>query len=124
MAWITIKPENTGGGRTAAPPSARMHKDGALVMSAACMKLLGETKRVLVQVEPTLRAIRLTPTTPTNTGAFSINGGGGATPPRVSLRKAVRKWPSLVGVYGEVKRIAGGVELRQTADARPAKDEE
>lgn len=118
MPWITIKPENAGGGRTAAPPSARMYKDGAFVMSVTCMRLLGAIERVLVQVDPDKRAIRLTPTTPNNVDGFSINGGGGASPSRISLRKAVRNWSGLAGEYREIHKTAGGVELRLTTSAK------
>lgn len=112
MPWIKIKPESSGGGRAPAPAGARMYKGGQLVINANCLRLLGETERIEVEVDPDRPAIRMSPTTPTNEGAYTVIGGGGAIQTRINLTKVARRWPQFVGDY-TAHKIAGGVELRK-----------
>lgn len=116
MALITIKPENTGGGRASSKPSARVYKEGQLIINAAASKLLGTVERAIVQVDNQIGLIVLTPTTPDNEGgSFSVNGGG-YMPVRLSIRGAVRRFPHLVGEY-EVRKRSGAIELRQVSES-------
>lgn len=115
MAWYTLKPNNTGGGRTRMPPAARVDKQGQLSLNHEACELLGQPARVIVRVDPEAGLIRLTPTTPNDTGGFSLSGGGNS-PHRIRIQAAVGRWPALVGQYAVV-RIAGGIELRRETDA-------
>lgn len=115
MALVTIKPENVGGGRSSGQPSGKLYKEGQFTLNAAFSKLLGNVERVIVQVDDKLPIIVLTPTTPTNEGgSFSVNGGG-YMPIRLTLRGAVRRFPHLIGDYDQVRKRAGAIELRQSA---------
>ena len=114
MPWLSIKPTNSGGGRKPTSPTAKLYASGQLTISHATCALLGEPDRVLVSIEPELQRIRLEPTTPTHTGAFSLSGGGNS-PHRIGLKSVSAKYPALVGEYLATK-IAGGVELRKVED--------
>ena len=111
MAWYTLKPVNTGGGRPRQTPSAKIDSRGQLTLNHEACALLGYPERVIVRVEPELCQIRLAPTTPDDTGGFSLSGGGN-TPHRIRMQAAIGRWPTLVGKYA-VRRTAGSVELRQ-----------
>lgn len=110
MTWHTIKPGNPGGGRQRTTPAAKLYESGQLTINAAGAALLGYPDRVLLTVDPDAKRMRLAPTTPDNSGGFSLSGGGN-TPHRIMCKEVVRRWPSLAGEY-TVQRIAGGVELR------------
>lgn len=109
MAWINIKPVNTGGGRKSTAATAKLYATGMLSISHAACKMLGSPERVLVQINPETRRIRLMPTTPDNNGAFSLAGGGN-TPHRIGIRSATTSYPELIADY-KVTKIAGGIEL-------------
>lgn len=111
MPWVNLKPDNRGGGRKRQPPSAKLSAAGLLVLNHEAGDLLGNPAKVLVQVEPETCMFRMFPTTPDNTGGFSLSGGG-ATPPRIKITSATSQWPHLVGDY-QVIRSAGGIELRK-----------
>lgn len=110
---VTLRPENLGGGRARGTPSARMYKDGQLVLNAACAALLGNTERIVVQVDDKQAIIVITPTTPDNEGGGFRVAGGGNAPIRITLRAAARRFPHLIGEYDQVRRRAGAVELRR-----------
>ncbi len=74
-----------------------------------------EAPRVRVQIDPDARLIRLTPATPTDTGAFALAGGGNAQH-RLGMKAAAAKWPMMCTSY-TVVRIAGGIECRPVATA-------
>lgn len=114
MAWIQVKPTNSGGGRRPAAPTAKLYESGQLTLSSATSALLGFPPKVLVQVEPDQRRIRLQPTTPENQGGFALSGGGNS-PHRIGFKAAATKYPRLVGDYSAVK-IAGGIELRKARE--------
>lgn len=115
MAWITVKPENVGGGRPRRAPAARFYpKTGQLALNHAAVALLGVPRRVYVQVEPELRRIRLQPAPPADGGAFTLAGGGN-TPFRVSLKAVLAQHPQLAGAY-RVVRSAGGIECIREGD--------
>lgn len=111
MAWITIKPENLGGGCKQNTPAAKLYATGQLVMNHATVALLSDPDRVTVQVEPETRRIRLSPTTPDSLAGFSLAGGGNSQH-RISLRTVVARWPEMAGEYSTHK-IAGGLEFRR-----------
>ena len=115
MPWITIKPENLGGGRKQNKPAAKLYSAGQFVMNHATVALLGEPDRVTVQIEPETRRIRLMPTTPDSTGGFALAGGGNSQH-RISLRAVVARWPEMAGEYS-THRIAGGLEFRRKDEA-------
>ena len=111
MAFIDIKPDNSGGGRQPKELKAKVYASGQFTLSHAAVALLGHPPKVRVQVDPDAARIRLSPATPTDNGAFALAGGGNS-PHRISLRAVVRKWPGMVGEY-KVVRMSGGVECQQ-----------
>ena len=115
MAWHKLKPQNTGGGRKRALVTARLDESGQFSMSHAVADMLGNPDRVLVEVEPDLKQIRLTPTTPTNEGGFALSGGGNASH-RIRMRDAVTRWPEMVGHY-QPRKYANAVLFVQEDDA-------
>ena len=110
MPWINIKPENLGGGRTQKAPSAKLYDSGQFVINHAAVAMLGEPPRVRVQIDPDARLIRLTPATPSDTGAFALAGGGNAQH-RLGLKAVASKYTEMCTSY-TVVRIAGGIECR------------
>lgn len=118
MAWHKITPTNTGGGRSRALLSARMDAHGQFSMSHAVADMLGNPDRVLVEVDPDLRQIRLTPTTPDNKGGFALSGGGNASY-RIRAKEALNRWPDagLVGEYVPRKQ-ANAVLFVRTDDGK------
>lgn len=114
MPWLNIRATNSGGGRRPSEASAKLYESGQLTLSHTTCQMLGYPERVLVSVEPDLQAIRLTPTTPTHTGAFSLSGGGNS-PHRIGLKVVAGKYPQLLGSY-IAHKIAGGIELRKAED--------
>ena len=108
MPWIPVVPENQGGGRKQKTPSAKLYDTGQFVLTHAAVALLGDPPKVRVQINPDERAIRLTPTTPTDSSAFALAGGGNVQH-RISLKAVVTKYPQMVGAY-RVVRSAGGIE--------------
>jgi hypothetical protein len=115
MPWHKLIPASLGGGRQPKTPSAKLYATGQFTLSHATVTLLGDPARVRVEVDPEARIFRLTPTTPSDNGGFSLAGGGNS-PHRLSLTSAIKRWPELAGEYRAV-RSAGGVELR------PAKED-
>lgn len=113
--WFDLKPGATSGpGRQRLPPAAKFGADGILVLNHAASEMLGEPSRVLVSVNPGQPAIRLRPTTPSDTGGFALSGGGNSQC-RISLREAAKKWPILLGDY-QVRKSANGVQLIREED--------
>lgn len=106
MAWVKITPRNAGGGRKRTLKTARLTTEGQLSMSHAVADMLGTPDRVLVEVEPEQSEIRLTPTTPDNSGGFTLSGGGNSSF-RVRLIEVVQRWPKLIGDYTPRKMAAG-----------------
>jgi hypothetical protein len=78
--------------------------------------MLGAPERVIVDVEPGIKQIRLTPATPDNSGAFALSGGGNASY-RVKITDATRQWPQLVGEYTPQK-YANGILLRKKEEIK------
>lgn len=116
MAWIHVKPDNSGGsGRRRKEPTAKLYDNGQLTLNHAATALLGEPPRVRVQIEPELKRMRLQPATPNDAGAFSLSGGGNS-PHRISLKSVVRQFPALCGDY-RVVRAAGGIECIQESES-------
>jgi len=113
MAWHKLVPANTGGGRTRALLSARLDAHGQFSMSHAVADMLGTPDRVIVEVEPELQQIRLTPTTPDNRGGFALSGGGNASY-RVRMKEALTRWPDadLVGSYQPRKQANAVIFVR------------
>lgn len=114
MAWINVRPANSGGGRQPNEPTAKLYDNGQLTLSHAAVALLGHPPRVRMQVEPDAKRIRLTPATPDDGGAFALSGGGNS-PSRLKSGETARRWPQLIGEY-RVVRMSGGVELRQVEE--------
>lgn len=113
--WFDLKPgAGSGAGRQRLPPAAKLNADGQLVLNHAASELLGNPDRVLVSVNPSQQAIRLRPTTPSDTGGFALSGGGNAQC-RVSLREAAKKWPHMLGDY-QARKVASGVQLIREED--------
>lgn len=115
MAWFKMVPANTGGGRPRALLTARMDAQGQFSMSHAVADMLGCPERVIVEVEPELRQIRLTPTTPDNRGGFALSGGGNASY-RVRAKEVLNRWPGagLIGDYQPRKQASAVVFVRIT----------
>ncbi len=111
MAWISIKPENQGGGRQPKEPVAKLYSTGQFTLSHAAVALLGDPPKVRVQIEPELRRIRLQPATPNDNGAFALSGGGNS-PHRIGLTSMSKKYPEMIANY-RVVRSAGGIECVQ-----------
>lgn len=108
--WFDLKPgSGSSTGRQRLPPAAKLSTDGQLVLNHAASEMLGNPDRVLVSVNPGQQAIRLRPTTPSDTGGFALSGGGNAQC-RISLREATKKWPVMIGEY-QVRKSANGVQL-------------
>ena len=105
MAWHRIVPANTGGGRTRAQLSANMDQHGQFSITHAVTDMLGNPERVIVEVEPELEQIRLTPTTPDNRGGFRLSGGGNS-PSRIRAKEILSKWPQMEGKYQPRKQVA------------------
>ena len=114
MPWIQQVPANAGGGRKQQAPTGKVYSDGQFAISHAAAAMLGAPERVLVFVEPELEAIRVQPTTPEHKGAFSLAGGGNS-PHRISLRRAIKTYPQLEGEYA-ARKIAGGIEFRKKTE--------
>ena len=121
MAWIDIKPDNSGGGRQPKELKAKLYDNGQFTLSHAAVALLGEPPRVRVQVDPDARKVRVYPATPNDAGAFALAGGGNS-PHRISLRTVAKRWPGMVAEYRVVrlatvrKRLPG----REKDDITPA----
>lgn len=111
MAWISIKPENQGGGRQPKEPVAKLYASGQFTLSHAAVALLGDPPKVRVQIEPELKRIRLQPATPNDNGAFALAGGGNS-PHRIGLTSVSKKYAKMVASY-RVVRSAGGIECIQ-----------
>ena len=105
MTWHKLVPANSGGGRKRDLRTARLDAHGQFSMSHAVADMLGAPDRVLVEVEPELRQIRLTPTTPDNQGGFALSGGGNASY-RVRMKEALNRWPEIEGTYTPRKQAA------------------
>ena len=103
--WHKLIPANTGGGRTRALISAQMDKHGQFSITHAVADMLGNAHRVIVEVEPDLKQIRLTPTTPDNTGGFTLSGGGNS-PHRIRAKEILNKWPNMIGKYQPRKQAS------------------
>lgn len=114
MAWINIKPENQGGGRKSKEAAAKLYASGQFTLSHAAVAMLGEPPKVRVQIEPEQKRIRITPATPTDSGAFSLAGGGNS-PHRLGLKAVASKYPQMIAAY-TVVRINGGIECRQAEE--------
>lgn len=110
--WHKMVPANTGGGRKRALKTARMGADGQFSMSHAVADMLGSPDKVIVEVEPDLQQIRLTPTTPDNRGGYTLSGGGNASY-RIRAKEIVNRWPHLVGEY-EPRKHANALVFIQT----------
>lgn len=111
MAWIKVRPENSGGKKKNSPPAATVYAAGALVLTHGATELLGEPAKVRIEINPDEVAIRVFPATPGDMGAFSLAGGGNAQH-RASFRAVLSKYPQFAGSY-KVLRIAGGIECRR-----------
>lgn len=107
MAWIKLIPATAGGGRKPVQLAARLNAGGQFSMTHAVAEMLGNPERVIVEVDPQAKMIRLTPTTPDSKGAFALSGGGNASY-RLTMREAMRKYPQLVGEY-KPKKQTGAV---------------
>jgi len=110
-AWIEVRPSRAGGKRDPNPPSAKMDTTGRLFLSTATVNWLDNCQRVVVQLEPESRRIRLLKADDPKKPAWALTGGGN-TPARISLGKYRKKYPQFVGEY-QVIQISGGVELQQ-----------
>lgn len=108
--WFNAKPDRASGpGSPRKAPAAKLIAGGQLVLNHAASAMLGDPDRVLVRFNPGQKAIRLTPTTPGDSGGLALSGGGNAQC-RISVRKLVRDYPLLVGDY-QVSKAANGVLL-------------
>lgn len=114
MPWINLRPANSGGGRRPTEPTAKLYESGQLTLSHATVAMLGYPEKIRVAYEPELKAIRLTPTTPSDNGGFSLSGGGNS-PHRIGAKALSNAHPQMIGEYKAVK-IAGGIELRKVED--------
>lgn len=109
-------PANTGGGRARTLLAARMNATGQFSMSHAVADMLGNPERVIVEVEPDLKQIRLTPTTPDNKGGFALSGGGQSSS-HIRAKEILNRWPALVGEYRPRKQAAAVVFVKAVDDA-------
>lgn len=116
MNWKRIVPINTGGsGRSRKEPAAILYQSGQLVLNHAAADKLGNPSQILVDIEPEAERIRLAPTTPDDTGGFSLSGGGN-TQRRITAKQIVRDYPQMIGKYG-VRKIKSGIELYKESGA-------
>lgn len=113
MAWHKIIPANTGGGRARSLLSANMDTHGQFSMTHAVADMLGNPDRVIVEVEPELKQIRLTPTTPDNKGGFALSGGGNS-PHRIRAKEILNRWPQMLGKYQPRKQAAAVIFVQIT----------
>ena len=116
MTWHKLIPANTGGGRKREMIAARLDANGQFSMTHAVADMLGDPDRVIVEVNPEERQIRMRPTTPDDKGAFRLSGGGNASH-RIRIAEAARKWPELVGEYMP-RKMASGVLFEMKEDDR------
>lgn len=114
MAWIRIIAANSGGGMKRGKLSATLDTHGQFSLTHAVADMLGNPRRVIVEVEPELQQIRLTPTTPDNKGAYALSGGG-LSPHRFRSKEIVTRWPEMVGKY-EPRKQASAVIFIKMAD--------
>jgi hypothetical protein len=105
MAWVKIIAANSGGGMKRGKLSANLDGHGQFSITHAVTDMLGDPERVIVEVEPELQQIRLTPTTPGHKGAYALSGGG-LSPRRFRSKEIVTRWPHLVGKYEPRKQAA------------------
>lgn len=115
MTWQKLIPAHTGGGRKREMIAARLDAAGQFSMTHAVADMLGDPDRVIVEVNPEERQIRLRPTTPDDRGGFSLSGGGNASH-RIRIAEATKKWPELVGEYTPRKMASGVLFVRQEDD--------
>jgi hypothetical protein len=115
MAWIKIIAANSGGGAKRGKLSATLTPDGQFSITHAVTDLLGDPDRVIVEVEPDLQQIRLTPTVPDHKGAYALSGGG-LSPRRFRSKEIVTRWPNLVGKYQPRKQAAALVFVKVEQD--------
>ncbi len=115
MAWHRLIPANMGGGMTRGKLSATMDGHGQFSMTHAVSDMLGNPRRVIVEVEPELQQIRLTPTTPDNKGAFALSGGG-LSPSRIRAKEIINRWPEMIGKY-QPRKQANAVLFVKAAEA-------
>ena len=115
MTWHKLIPANTGGGRQRALIAARLDANGQFSMTHAVADMLGDPERVIVEVNPEERQIRLKPTTPTDRGGFALSGGGNASH-RIRMAEAIKKWPALIGEYTPRKMASGVLFVQQEDD--------
>lgn len=105
MTWHKLVPANSGGGRKRALKTCRLTAEGQFSMSHAVADMLGTPDRILLEIDPDERRIRMTPTTPDNAGGFALSGGGNASY-RVRMRGVLNRWPDadLTGEYTPQKQ--------------------
>lgn len=111
MAWINLRPSNSGGGRSPGEPTAKLAESGLLTISHATTAMLGNPAKIRVRYDPEAQRIELMPTTPGDQGGFVLSGGGNSSH-RLQARTMSHNHPHMIGDYIAVK-IAGGVELRK-----------
>lgn len=115
MTWKRLVPEPTrSSGRRSDKPTARLGENGMLSLNVATVKMLGEPERVLVDVDTSANAIRLTPTTPTDVGGWTVSGGGNTTY-RIRLAAFIDKNPQFASEY-TVAKHQSAVVLRRKPD--------
>lgn len=115
MVWMQLTPANAGGGRKRGPVGGKFYANGQLAFSAKAYDDLGEPDRVLVWFTGT--AIKVSPTTASDNGGYTVVGGGGA-PYRITTKVLVKKTPQLLGeLQGEM--VGGALYLWRKDDDRP-----
>lgn len=114
MAWIKMIAANSGGGMKRGKLSANLDRHGQFSVTHAVADMLGDPDRVIVEVDPDLQQIRLTPTVPGHKGAYALSGGGNS-PRRFRAKEIVTRWPHLVGKY-EPRKQAAAVVFVKVAD--------
>ena len=110
MTWKQIIPRNSGGGRKRKQPAATLYTSGQLVLNHAAADLLGTPPRVILEVSTTDLAIRLRPTTASDSGGFALSGGGNSQW-RLMCKQLTRDRPDLCGPLG-VSKATHGLLLR------------
>jgi|688.fasta_scaffold07358_23 hypothetical protein len=118
MAWIKVIAANSGGGAKRGKLSATLSEDGQFSITHAVTDMLGDPDRVIVEVEPDLLQIRLTPTVPGHKGAYALSGGG-LSPRRFRSKEIVTRWPRMVGKYQPRKQAAAVIFVKMEADLEP-----